>query len=138
MLDLLQAVSTLREQRIPGLANFSMDRIDPRFANYHGMELQPHFVFPTETQEANVESILGITQGFGSRNGAVLLRRFDPEILRRYEWPPEMKQQVEDYIAAWPDIVAEYEAKQEDFMAGKTNHGQLALDNAYPNPALEK
>ena len=138
MLDLLQAVATLREQRIPALGNFSMDRIDPRFENYHGMELQPHFRFPTEAQSAHVEGVLGITQGFGSRNGAVLLRRFDPESLRQYDWPGEWKAKVEDYIAAWPDMVAEYEARQEDFMAGKTTHGQLALENAYPNPALVK
>jgi hypothetical protein len=85
-----------------------------------------------------IESVLGITEGFGSRNSAVLLRRFDPTILRHYDWPGEWKQKVENFIAAWPDIVARYEADQEALRSGQRTHAQVLLDNAYSNPALPK
>jgi 3-oxoacyl-(acyl-carrier-protein) synthase len=136
--DLLMAVATLKEQRAPGLINFSLDQIDERFADYHGKKIAPAFHFPTAPVQGPFEAVLGTTQGFGSRNAAILLKRFDPTILRHYDWPGEWKGQVEDFIAAWPDIVATYEAQQMELRSGRTNPAQVLLNNAYSNPALPK
>ncbi len=137
MLDILMAVDTLVEQRAPGLFNFKKESMDRRYSDpkESPYDLTEAFEFPEKPIEGGIEATLGVSQGFGSRNAALLLRRFDPrETLLRYSWPPHLLKQVRYFMDGWEETVGQYEEQQRNLRQGKATPTDLLLRSAYANP----
>jgi hypothetical protein len=105
--DMVMGVQSLLEQRAPGLSNFRVENIDPRFTDPDApgsvAEAARLFRFASEVIPGPIDSVLIASEGFLSADAALVLGHFPQDVGAAAEM-------LRDYHVAAPQI-AEWRAR---------------------------